>query len=487
MLGSGGRKPVPYGHAACAAYLAVFGLLWAVHEGVLPDARAVLALCLLPALALAAILLDLADTTIEVRARFARLRGAGRRRFEGTRLAGILAGKAACWGAVPVILAVAVPGLWQEATGVTVEMPALQVLRNGRDLYVEGEIGRGFAARLAEALDRNPGIRAVSLDSLGGLSGEAVAARAVVRARGLDTFVEAQCHSACVDVFLGGGRREAAPGARFGLHHPGVELGALRLDARGGVPDGFLAGLPDPFRARVLATSFGEEWFPDPDELLAAGLVTAFAEGGERALTPRAAWRSPAGAYAALVRPSLLGRLGAGQGAEIRRVVDFAVRSVEEARPRGAFLDRLRRLVSHLALARVAAGSDADIGRAGALILGVMEQVRERSEAACGRIGAGADLLLVHGIVRRAGAASPVEALLDAIDPAGPPPVPAALGPPGGPVPWGAAPAAAGWCVAEVAFYRDALAAGAAGTEALRRRFLAVIGAPRLEASAEAP
>jgi hypothetical protein len=160
---------------------------------------------------------------------------------------------------------------------------------------------------------------------------------------------------------------------------------------------------------------------------------------------------------------------------------------VGEARPRGPFLARMRRMVSLLALARVAEAGDAEVRTAGGLLLRAMESVRDRSPALCGRIGAGADLLLVQALVPApAGAPSPVEALLDA---AAPPagttlPVPGALGT-GDRVSWTGVPPSEGSCAEEAAFYREALDGGTAGLLRLRGRFRAIVAAPRTEASAE--
>lgn len=421
------------GHAACAGFLGTFGLLWAVHDGALSGRAAALALCLLPSLALASILLDLFDAASEVRDRLRRRREPGAARFARTRIAGIVAGKAMCWTVVPLILAVAIPTLWREAAGDVVTMPSIQVLPNGRELYVEGDIGRGFASRLEAAFAQNPGIRSVTLDSDGGLSAEGIAARAVIAARGISTFVEVRCHSACVDAYLGGVRREAAPGAAFALHHPGVEFAGVRLGSGGGGGEGFLDGLPDRFRQRVLATPFGSEWHPTRAELLEAGVVHGFVEGGGHALTPHPGWKEPAAAYAALVRPALVVEPTRGEAGEVRAAVRDAAAAMWSGEPRGAFRARMGNRAGRLALLRAAGADD---GRAKALAELVVEALAEAGErgdeAACGRLGL-PDLRLLHGIgLARGERPTRVSAILAAEAPGGRPAPPGTAPAPGG-------------------------------------------------------
>ena len=83
-------------------------------------------------------------------------------------------------------------------------------------------MGFGTTNLVRAALKRHPGIEGIELDSPGGSAAEGFALAALVRDRKLDTYVQADCASACVLVFAGGRERLAAPSARFGLHRSGV-------------------------------------------------------------------------------------------------------------------------------------------------------------------------------------------------------------------------------------------------------------------------
>ncbi len=108
-------------------------------------------------------------------------------------------------------------------------------------LMIQGEIVAGDARRMVAALDTVEGhytdhrLRAVVLDSVGGLVGEAEQMARAIRSRGLVTAVPdgAQCMSSCVLLFAAGSRKIASDGAFMGVH--GV------ADGNGEQSDGALA------------------------------------------------------------------------------------------------------------------------------------------------------------------------------------------------------------------------------------------------------
>ena len=155
--------------------------------------------------------------------------------------------------------------------------PAVRVEPDGR-LRLSGEMGFGTTNRVRAALARDPGIREIELDSPGGNAMEGFALAALVRDRGLNTRVRANCASACVLVFAGGWERVAEPGARFGLHRSGVDW---RKDGAVSATDLRMAawfrerGVGEEIIGRVLATPFHDLWEPGYGEVLASGLVNS--------------------------------------------------------------------------------------------------------------------------------------------------------------------------------------------------------------------
>ena len=156
--------------------------------------------------------------------------------------------------------------------------PAVTLSPDGKHLSLAGEMGFDTTNLVRAALKRHPGITGIELDSPGGSAAEGFALAALVRDRGLDTYVRADCASACVLVFAAGRERLAAPSARFGLHRSGVEW--QRGDP--GVSPTDLAmeryfreqGVADEFIVRVLETPFRDIWVPTAGEVMASGLAS---------------------------------------------------------------------------------------------------------------------------------------------------------------------------------------------------------------------
>lgn len=150
-----------------------------------------------------------------------------------------------------------------------------RLLAGGAMLEISGPL-MGDAARLVRAaMEEAPNLRHVRLASEGGMIGIGIEVQTAIRARGLDTDVRGQCNSACTLAYLGGARRTAASGARFGFHGTegaGPHALAAHLITRGMY---LHAGVPEAFVDRALAVPQSELWFPSMAELLHAGIVSA--------------------------------------------------------------------------------------------------------------------------------------------------------------------------------------------------------------------
>ncbi|MEZ5789530.1 MAG: hypothetical protein R3D34_01560 [Nitratireductor sp.] len=119
------------------------------------------------------------------------------------------------------IPATAYIGERSQATFYTVE-------NDGKVLRVFGDVEMGFARKLADALDANPGVKHVALGSGGGLVKEAIEAAILIRSRKLTTVLWNECYSACTMVFLGGVDREIwSPYPNLSFHQVSAEGKAL--------------------------------------------------------------------------------------------------------------------------------------------------------------------------------------------------------------------------------------------------------------------
>ena len=150
----------------------------------------------------------------------------------------------------------------------------LRVLGDGETLELSGSfswaVPQNFQAMLAAAAQ----VRVIRLESPGGHIQAAVQVAAIIRARGLDTYVGRFCASACTLPFLAGRHRWVGPDGRLGFHQarapgfPSAEANALLRASYEQL------GLRNEIIARALQTPPSALWVPAPDVLAAAGLTT---------------------------------------------------------------------------------------------------------------------------------------------------------------------------------------------------------------------
>jgi hypothetical protein len=163
----------------------------------------------------------------------------------------------------------------------------LEVRADGRSILLSGGINDRSAEQLEKALQMTPAVTTVVFSSEGGWIREGQMLAKVIRERGLNTYVEAYCASACTIAFLAGRDRAAAPSARIGFHASrGVgSLGAKPSSEEARVIEAIYraAGLPDAFVRRALDTPHDRMWYPSSEELMTARVLTRRSAGGETA------------------------------------------------------------------------------------------------------------------------------------------------------------------------------------------------------------
>ena len=160
---------------------------------------------------------------------------------------------------------------------------SLTLAEDGQTIRLEGDLDDGVADRLADLLAAHPGIRTLSLASEGGYVDVAEEIGAIVAARGLATYVPQLCMSACTLAFVRGRERLATREARLGFHAPYVPSssgGERQVEAVEEWRSYAAAGVDPGFASEALAVPSSEIWFPEPERLAAARVVTAFVDGG---------------------------------------------------------------------------------------------------------------------------------------------------------------------------------------------------------------
>ena len=177
---------------------------------------------------------------------------------------------------VVVLLAVGC-GLGAAASSPTTEFDSpyqVRVLFDGAVIEISGSFSWALPQTFQAVLASTPGAQVVQFESPGGHVVPALEIAALIRERGLATYVGRFCASACTVAFLGGRERWLAPDARLGFHQahaPG--MAAEQTNAFMTAAYERLA-VPRPFIARVLATPPTSLWYPTRDELRAAGFTT---------------------------------------------------------------------------------------------------------------------------------------------------------------------------------------------------------------------
>ncbi len=172
---------------------------------------------------------------------------------------------------------------------------------DGATIYIIGAIMDDSFLRFDAVLLGGPKVTTVFLSSPGGLTLEGRLIAALVRKRGLSTYVEHYCASACTQIFVAGRERVIGTEGELGFHQ------AVGIDAAGetsalaaastrkltpltvfGINGNDTlrlayeqAGIDPAFIAKALARSHDDMWLPSPTELRAAKVITRQADRAE--------------------------------------------------------------------------------------------------------------------------------------------------------------------------------------------------------------
>lgn len=146
-------------------------------------------------------------------------------------------------------------------------------------VVLNGELGFGTTIRVRKLLLDHPQARSIELKSYGGRVAEGFGLMRLIAENKWETYVRAECMSACVDAYIGGAKRYVASSAKFGLHRAGVYWQAGG-DGLSNVDIIFAnnlraIGVDEDFIQRGLKPSLHQIYLPTPEEVLSARLATA--------------------------------------------------------------------------------------------------------------------------------------------------------------------------------------------------------------------
>lgn len=210
-------------------------------------------------------------------------------------------------------------GIWEIIDGdARVGPHQFKVLANGQMLEFSGGITFGVAGELNGFLQAMGNVRSVKLNSQGGRILEAQRMSDLIRARGLTTFVEKDCMSACTIVFLGGKERVVMPAARIGFHQPAFR-GMTASSRRAAISTEMARlqnfGLSRQFAERANTATPSGMWFPDKDELVREKVVT-------RVVQPQPPKPAPVATPSASSAPAANAAASAARGAAARAAAE---------------------------------------------------------------------------------------------------------------------------------------------------------------------
>jgi hypothetical protein len=153
----------------------------------------------------------------------------------------------------------------------------IRLLLGGSELEFSGGMSAGVTQELRQALDANPRIGVVHLNSAGGLVSEGRQMFQLIHERQLITTTDKYCVSACALAFLGGRERYLAPAARLGFHGEFSDVVSKSTVLAAEQTDMLFMrslGIPADFVDKAFSTPSDQLWMPTVSELEAANVIT---------------------------------------------------------------------------------------------------------------------------------------------------------------------------------------------------------------------
>ena len=152
--------------------------------------------------------------------------------------------------------------------------PLWHVTSDRRVLIVTGEFTPGIAEAVEQSLAADRSVRIVVFESPGGNIEEAMRIGRDIKQNGLETGVATKCSSACTYSFIAGRERILLPGAQLGFH--ACQTAVWYVECKNQEYSSYLAasGIDETFIRKALSVDPRDIWYPKPEELLAAHVIT---------------------------------------------------------------------------------------------------------------------------------------------------------------------------------------------------------------------
>jgi hypothetical protein len=152
--------------------------------------------------------------------------------------------------------------------------PLWHVTSDRRVLIVTGEFTKGVAEAVEQSLAATRSVRIVVFESPGGDVEEAMRIGRYIKQNGLETGVATECSSACTYSFIAGRERILLPGAQLGFHACQKVVWYSPCENHKYSSYLIASGIDESFIRRALSVEPPNIWYPRPEELLAAHVIT---------------------------------------------------------------------------------------------------------------------------------------------------------------------------------------------------------------------
>lgn len=156
---------------------------------------------------------------------------------------------------------------------------SLTLSDDGSRIHLQGDFRVGVTKEMRSLVERNPGVGAIVLSSNGGRVTEGRGVARLIKQHGLDTYVFDLCKSACTTAFIAGAKRTLGVNGKLGFHqfamNSKLKTPYIDPEEEQKIDLEFYTGqkIDKAFLEKVFQASHSDIWFPDPEELVAAGVV----------------------------------------------------------------------------------------------------------------------------------------------------------------------------------------------------------------------
>jgi hypothetical protein len=143
-------------------------------------------------------------------------------------------------------------------------------------MQISGEFTPGIARRTEMEMDRHPGLQRVELNSPGGDIEEGYRMARAIYTHRLSTRVDSLCASACTIAFAAGIERTLEGSGHLGFHRCTSDLWYAPCDEATAVEFKVMRarGIDPAFLDKALRVPNSTAWYPTPEELLSAHVIT---------------------------------------------------------------------------------------------------------------------------------------------------------------------------------------------------------------------